>query len=496
MALTRRQFLKCTGAAAAGGLLGPGLFGNVFVQRALASTIGDRYLVVLFLDGGNDGLNTVAPTYFPPANPGFLRTAYQAARNTGVGGLRLSPDDLANTLIANDPNTNEPLAFHPGFYNPDTSSPAYQGLKKLYDLGKVAVIQGCGYPQYSLSHEQSRGIWQTANPLGVSAYSGAGWLGRYLKANYGPTNIPGVTLGDSVAPELRQTVTGVLAIQRLREFGFPYDDASDTDIPFKRDAFAHLYAAAGTGAGAQPSQIYLGDTGTATLTGSESYPPLNSLYLTDRKSFSDNYDALDTSTARALREIAKIIYGVKTNQPNVTARFFELRNGGYDTHSDQGAAATDGQHYALHSEVSNAIKVFYDDCAAMGVASKLCILVWSEFSRRIHQNDNGTDHGSQGPMFVIGGTVRGGVYGRHPNIDQAALDDDGNTVYTQSANGFRSTDIRDVYGTVLKHWLNMDPMVIKSSVLPLDPAPLDPAYYWRTENFDLKRPSDNLDLFA
>ena len=69
----------------------------------------------------------------------------------------------------------------------------------------------------------------------------------------------------------------------------------------------------------------------------------------------------------------------------------------------------------------------------MGVADKVCVVVWSEFSRRIPQNDNGTDHGSQGPMFVIGGGVTGGVYGNHPNIDAAALDDDGNTVYTQDA---------------------------------------------------------------
>jgi uncharacterized protein (DUF1501 family) len=85
---------------------------------------------------------------------------------------------------------------------------------------------------------------------------------------------------------------------------------------------------------------------------------------------------------------------------------------------------------------------------------------------------------------VIGGSVVGGVYGNHANIADSALDDEGNTVYTQSANPFRSTDFRDVYGTVLKHWLNMPQATILSSVLPLDTGQ-DPNFYWTAQNFDL-----------
>jgi len=125
----------------------------------------------------------------------------------------------------------------------------------------------------------------------------------------------------------------------------------------------------------------------------------------------------------------------------------------------------------------------------MGVADKVCLLVWSEFSRRIEQNDNGTDHGSQGPMFVIGGPVTGGVYGNHPDINDGttgfpkALDNQGNTVYSQAAGPHRSTDFRDVYGTALKHWLNMPEAQILSDVLPLDSG--SAADYWTVQNFDL-----------
>ena len=119
----------------------------------------------------------------------------------------------------------------------------------------------------------------------------------------------------------------------------------------------------------------------------------------------------------------------------------------------------------------------------MGVADRLCLVTWSEFSRRVRQNANGTDHGSQGPVFVIGGAVRGGVYGHHPNINAAALGSDGNTVYSQaSSNPYRSTDFRDVYGTLLKHWLNI-PAAQLSAVLPVDSG--DPSAYWTAPNFDL-----------
>src|SRR5262249_18393633 len=143
----------------------------------------------------------------------------------------------------------------------------------------------------------------------------------------------------------------------------------------------------------------------------------------------------------------------------------------------------------LHKEVGDAVELFYNDCVDMGVGNKVVILVWSEFSRRIKQNDNGTDHGSQAPMFVIGGPVIGGAYGNHPNIkstpsSSSALDGDGNTVYWQGGsnpkNWTRSTDIRDVYGTILNKWLGMaNPL----TVLPVDVGSAN--LYWTSPNFTM-----------
>jgi uncharacterized protein (DUF1501 family) len=466
MAITRRQFITRTGLATAGTLLGPGLFTNPFVRQAMADTIGNRYLVVLFLDGGNDGLNTVVPY-----SSGALRTAYNGYRTN----INLSQSSLSATTIGNDPQTGTQLALHPGF----------SALKALYNLGKVAVIQGCGYPEYSLSHEESRGIWQTGNPLGYSPYTGTGWVGRHLALEYTGSQVPGVCISGNVAPEFRQTGTSVLAINRLNRFGFPYDDfGPGSERTRKRTAFNALYAEAA--AESQPIRSYVGDTGLATLLSSESYPQAHDVWQTERSSaIKDAYDAVDRSTSRDLREISKIIYAQERSSPlpNINAHFFHLSNGGYDTHSDQGAGEPDGQHYGLHKEVGDSLKVFYDDLVDMGAASRVCIVLWSEFARRIPQNDNGTDHGSQGPMFVIGGSVVGGVYGKHPDIFN--LDNDENTPYKQgaSATAHRSTDFRDVYGTVLKHFVNMTQSNILANVLPVDAG--DPASYWASPNFDL-----------
>lgn len=484
MALTRRQFIKRTGMFAAGSFLGSSLFRNPLLQKALADTIGDRYFVVIFLDGGNDGQNTVVPI------TGALRPWYETARVTGAGGLRLpGTRSLLTAGSMLDPNTGGQIGLHPGL----------QGLMDLYNLGKVAVVQGCGYPDYNLSHEVSANIWETADPLGTNGY-GTGWMGRYLGANYGPSEIPGVCIRSSIGGEFQTNATSVLAINRLEYFGFPYDYWFTEDDSFKREAFYDLCAQA---IGSPVPLIDgLGNGGRATLLSSESYPALHTDYTEDpvlsRPTFDALYSALDSSMGDAMREVAKIIYGVERGVPNVSSRFFEVRNGGYDTHSDQGTDDDDASHYQLHREVGDAIKVFYDDCADMGVADKVCVMVWSEFSRRIEQNDNGTDHGSQGPMFVIGGKVNGGVYGNHANIEPSAIDDEGNTVYSQApGNGFRSTDFRDVYGTILKHWLNMPPAQISSAILPADtPAPGDEDEYWTQPNFDLSKDGGTTKLFV
>jgi uncharacterized protein (DUF1501 family) len=480
MALSRREFLIRTGLAA-GGLMAGGLWSRPLVRKAFAD-IGDRFLVSIFLDGGNDGLNTVVPV--ANGTSGNFRTSYELLRRSGSGGLRLLESQLSPYTIDNDPNTGTPLALHPGL----------EALHRLYQLGKVAVIQGCGYPDYNLSHAVSRSIWETASLGGT----GSGWLGRYLASRYGASEIPALSVGYWTAAEFRQQTTSVLTAIRLAELEFPLDDWYPDDNAAKKTAFQSLYAAAQSSP--QLMLRYVGNSGQATLTATQAYPALNGLYQADRNSWLQQYNGLDSGTARRLREVAKVIYGITQGAANVSARHFALSNGGYDTHSNQGTIGEGAAHYDLHREVGDALEVFYHDLDDMGVADKVLIMVWSEFSRRPQQNDNGTDHGSQGPMFLIGGKINGGVYGNHPNISDprvlnpGATWDDGNTKYSQdNSDPHRSTDFRDVYGAVLKHWLAIPESEILSSLLVTDSG--DPTQYWTVPNFNFVHPSNSNPLF-
>lgn len=473
MAISRRQFLKRTGATTAGALFAPSFFGNPFVRSAIADTIGDRFLIILNLSGGNDGQNTVIPVADGSAP---LRQHYETHRRANGGGIRITPAELSATTVGNDPGTGAPLGLHPGL----------GGLMPAWAANELAVIQACGYPDYSLSHDQSATIWQTANPTGNGVYAGTGWAGRHLAANYGPLEVPGVAISSQVPTELGQTATSVLAIERLEGFGFPYNGNSDPQEAAKNAAFQALYGS--SAANLQSAVAYIGNSGISTLTSTQAYAGLHDAYINRPGSRNDDYDLLDSGTADDFREIAKVIWGVMNGTPNVGARFFQLEHGGFDTHSDQGGAETNGQHYGLHAGWSQALALFREELQSMDTGSgnawdKTLIVTYSEFSRRIPQNDNGTDHGSQGPMFVVGGSVNGGVYGNHANINPAALDDSENTVYSQNpSDPYRSTDFRDVYGTILKHWTNMPAPQILSSILPVDSG--DPNLYWTAGNDD------------
>lgn len=461
MTISRRRFLQGT---AAGALLGPTVFNHLLVRRALASPGDDRYLVVIYLDGGNDGLNTITPLDDGGAT---LRQAYESLRQPGVGTIGLPIDVLLP--IGSDPNTGAALGLHP----------ALRGIHDLHsEKGCVAFVQGCGYPNYSLSHSTSKRTWQLgrlATPNQVS-----GWLGRHLAAAYGPSDVPGVTVDISLAPEMRQFTTNVLSMRGVADMSFPYDAAAPSDVAAKRAAFEATCL--GAMADAQAQAAFAARGGLVALTSGESYGAAGDLYESARPSWNDRYDALNRRLGDDLREVAKVIYGVEQGVPNVTARFFQCRSPGYDTHADQGGASLDGRHGSLLAELGDSLKVFYEDLEDIGAADRVLVMVWSEFGRRPSAR-TGSDHGSQGPMLLIGGDVAGGVYGNHPNLAPLSLASDGNTPYSQATGDpFRSTDFRDVYGSVLKQWLGVAHLDVLD-LLPVDAGPA--SSHWTAENFDL-----------
>jgi uncharacterized protein (DUF1501 family) len=150
-----------------------------------------------------------------------------------------------------------------------------------------------------------------------------------------------------------------------------------------------------------------------------------------------------------LRLIAQII------NANFGTKVFYCEQGGYDTHAGQPQS-----HDRLLKECSDSIAAFMKDLNAKGLGDKVTIMCFSEFGRRVNQNDSmGTDHGAAGPMFVVGNKVKGGLHGEHPSLDKDKLED-GDLKYT--------TDFRRVYATLLDGWLNSNSTeVLKAKFEPM-----------------------------
>jgi uncharacterized protein (DUF1501 family) len=390
MSMKRLNFLLGTVSGLAVVANADHLFARALAQSPLPGLpgAGDRVLILVNLQGGNDGLNTVVP---------HSNQRYYAMRPS----LAIPPSGV----LAIDKD----LGFNPQM----------KSFKALYDKGDVAIVQGVGYPNPDLSHFRSTEIWQTASP---ERYLHSGWLGRYLDE----AKLPAANLFNGVA--ISQLVPEALA-------------SSSVDIP----AVASI--------GAYGLTIN-GDNGTRTAYSSlvrDRKVPFTSPYLARVMEIEDH-------AQRGSEELPKLIAGYKTQAAypasplgrslalaaqivgsNLGTRVIYVEHGSFDTHVSQKAT-----HDRLLAEFSNAIAAFYEDLAAHGNDKRVLTMTFSEFGRRAAENgSNGTDHGEASPLFMIGGGVKGGVYGDNPVIGQEVF---GNVKYT--------IDFRNVYATVLERWLN------------------------------------------
>jgi len=383
---------------------GDGLFGRALAAPALAGGGSDHVLVLVNLQGGNDGLNTVVPY----AAPEYYR--YRPS-------LGVAPGDVLHLDGAVGLN------------------PKLRALKAMYDRGDVAVVQGVGYPQPDHSHFRSTEIWQTAAP---ARYESTGWLGRYLDdARLPPENLFNAVAVSEVLPEaLVATTVDVPAVSQLRGYGLRSDRSAAGRSDFaafaadRRVPFSSPYLAA-------VSRVE-GDA----QRGAEELPRLLRGYTTTAA-----YPA--TPIGRSLALAAQIVGS------GICTRVVYVQHGSFDTHVSQRT-----QHDRLLEDLANAVAAFYDDLAAHGNAKRVLTLTFSEFGRRVQENaSRGTDHGEAAPLFVIGGGVRGGLYGRAPSLDRL---ENGDVTYT--------TDFRSVYAPILERWLGRDAAPILGGVFA--PVPI------------------------
>jgi uncharacterized protein (DUF1501 family) len=332
----------------------------------------DRCLVLLNLQGGNDGLNCIVPH-------GDARY-YQLRPTIAVA---------ANDVLRIDDRV--------GF------NPKLRGLKALYDKGMVGIVQGVGYPDPNYSHFRSTEIWQTAAP---DRYEHTGWLGRY----FDDVNLPakdlfkGIAISQALPEVLASSKTDIPAIPNTGSYGLAFDRnaglrrdyreiATDTRLPFESPYLARVL-----------------EIEDHAQRGSEELPKLIAGYRTQA-----TYPA--TPLGRSLALAAQIAGS------NIGTRVIYVQHGSFDTHQNQRPVQD-----RMLEEFSDAIAAFYSDLAAHGNDRRVLTVTFSEFGRRIAENgSHGTDHGEASPLFAIGGGVKGGLYGEYPNLSATDI---GNVHFT------------------------------------------------------------------
>lgn len=361
-------------------------------------TSKEKSLVVVQLSGGNDYLNTVIP---------YGDDEYYDFRKT----VHIAQDSVL------------PIDSTYGF------NPHLGPIKRLFDEGKVAVINGIGYDNPNRSHFRSMDIWHTALPDEIGT---EGWLGRVIREidPKGENVLTGVNFGRGLPRALGVRGVPVASVGNLETYGLFTDIEDEETRNLALRAFAHMY---GGVQGKDPVLDFLGQTGTDALKGAD-------ILRTAPQQYSSTIEYASNPISQSLRSVAQVLFA------DLGTRVFYTQHGSFDTHSGELIS-----HAKLWDEVSSGIGDFYDDLKEHGREDEVIILVFSEFGRRIKDNGSGTDHGSGGVAFIIGSEIKGGMYGQYPSIKEAdQLEGD-----LHFNNDFRST-----YSTIIESWFGMDAIPI------------------------------------
>ena len=366
----------------------------------MTSNKKDPILVVLQMSGAYDALNTVIP-YNDPLYPDYRPV------------LKVDPENVLHI--------NDQVGFHPSM----------RPLKDLYDEGKVAVIQGIGYPNPNRSHFRSMDIWHTAEPDKVVT---DGWLGRAIR-DIDPNKenvLTAVNFGRGLPRALAAPGVSVASVGNLESYGVLTGIDGEDQRTEALDIFSRMYSPL---MGAGPANDYLSQTGLDALKGADI---LNTAPMTYSSSVEYGGDAFS--------QWVKNIAQVHLAEFGTRVLYTSLNPGAFDTHANQITAFP-----KLWSEVTNAVGDLYQDLKEHNSNEEVVILMFSEFGRRVMENGSGTDHGSGSVAFVIGDAVKGGAYGEYPSLEQDKLDE-GDLRW--------NNDFRNTYATILEQWMGLDSKAI------------------------------------
>jgi uncharacterized protein (DUF1501 family) len=394
--VTRRKFLKLTSGAVAVGAAAPLLSIDQIAQAAIDRPLpaNTPILVVITLYGGNDGLNTVIP-YTDPIY-------YSSRPDISYKAEDVLPLDAELAL-----------------------NPAMKGLKTLWDQKKVAIVRGVGYPDPDRSHFSSMAKWQTASPV---KHISTGWLGRWVDSQPEDSMLA-ISLGSVLPPLLAGAKRSGSALP-LGGLVIPKGNLATQCLqlskPVNKDS--KLMAAAAT------SMRNLFSVSTSVQPVLKAPAPVDP----DLPTVNGGNAGGDSNLAQQLDVVAKLIAA------GAPTKVWSVSLGGFDTHANEANAQA-----LLLGTVSDSLSRFMGQLKSTTRSNDVTVVVYSEFGRRVVGNGSeGTDHGTSGPMFVIGNSVKGGFYGDQPSLKNLIKGDLAVT-----------TDFRDVYATVIEK-------VLKSPVGP------------------------------
>lgn len=380
----RRQFLKVAGTALGGMMLLPE-FLMAIPQSAKELLTGAEDLEHILVVIQLSGGNDGLNTFIPYGNP-----AYYELRS----GLAIPKNEILTV--------NSTMGFNP----------AMKGFSDIFQDGNASILQNVGYPNPDRSHFRSTEIWQTAS--NTEEYLSTGWIGRHLDSTCGTKNILGAVNIDSIdSLALQGSNVHSISLQNPEQFERQIKGMNNVDDSPNEN----------------PNLAYVKKLAVSAFEGSDQIKSA----LEKSEKYDINYP--DSSIGKSLRWISRMIKG------DLKTKIYYTSFGGFDTHANQL-----NTHKNKLGQLSDAVKVFYDDLKTSNLIDRTSILVFSEFGRRVIPNgSNGTDHGKAAPVFLIGGKAKGKIIGNDPDLVNL---NQGDVNFT--------SDFRSIYATILKNKFNSD----------------------------------------
>jgi uncharacterized protein (DUF1501 family) len=437
--MKRRSFIRNVGGASLGPLLLNGLNIKSFADLAMlpllnCQGIDDRVLVVVFLKGANDGLNTIVPInqYDTYAN---LRPNIKLSNVGQTNGLLNLDSSLA---------MDRQVGIHPSM----------TAFKDMYEQDKATLIQAVGYPLPNKSHFKATDLWLSGGD-GTLANSnlGSGWLGRYLDSAYpGVNGFSTPEFPDPLGIQFGDMQPSFSLTNHAQEFeGLNLTNQNLTNLSGLLNG---LGSAPHTNLGSSDFEDKLSFIMEVENSTNAYGNRITSVYNAGSNS---NVTYPSSDLANQFKSIAKLLSG------GSQTKVFLAHKGGFDTHNSQvvtGSTHT-GTHATLLQDVFSSIKAFHDDLQNLGIGDRVVTVTFSEFGRKMIENGSvGTDHGNFAPLFLFGNPVKTGVIGNNINLSQITAD--GNLVESGTNNQLQH-DYRRIFKTLLQDWLGAGSSIITNT---------------------------------